>query len=437
MSRIAFVLSLLALVLAIPTAYSQNSSAGHLSVLDVHSLDTTVDPCTDFFTYSCGGWLKKNPIPPDKTSWGVGSKLADDNRVLLREILEEAAAGGPGRDPVKQKIGDYYAACMDEKAIEAAGTTPLKAQSRAGLSGMRSKRDIARRLPRMPGRDVAVRLPVGPGLQELLPGHCGSRPGRTGPSRPRLLPQDGCEIRRTSTGLRGPCPEDVRTAGRCRRPSAATEAQTVLRIETALANGIADPGGAPRSQTALPQDDAQGAGGAQPILPLEGIFLRTGQPGLQSLNVTAPEFFKTMHTVSEERRPGQLEGLPALAPGACQCALSLVGFCERRFRFLRQDPFRRAGARAALEALRELCGQRSGRSPGPGLRGTRLPARGQAARAEMVKQIEACHGAGHRQPFLDVGGNKAAGSGEAAHRGQQDRLSRQMARLQRPDHRAR
>ena len=126
MFRIAFVLSLLALVLAIPTAYSQNSSAGHLSVLDVHSLDTTVDPCTDFFTYSCGGWLKKNPIPPDKTSWGLGSKLADDNRILLREILEEAAAPGPGKDPVKQKIGDYYAACMDEKAIDAAGTDAVE-----------------------------------------------------------------------------------------------------------------------------------------------------------------------------------------------------------------------------------------------------------------------------------------------------------------------
>ena len=119
MFRSAFALILCAPLLGVPSAYSQSSSTGHLSVLDVENMDRTVDPCTDFFTYSCGGWLKKNPIPPDKTSWGLASQLSDDNRLLLREILEEAAASASGKDPVKQKIGDYYAACMDEKAIEA------------------------------------------------------------------------------------------------------------------------------------------------------------------------------------------------------------------------------------------------------------------------------------------------------------------------------
>src|SRR6266481_7568025 len=127
MLRSAFVLVILASTLAVPVAHSQSPSAAHQSVLNVDFMDTGVDPCTDFFTYTCGGWLKKNPIPPDKTSWGLSSKLADDNRVLLREILEEAATPAAQKDPVKQKIGDYYTACMDEKAIDAAGTVPLKA----------------------------------------------------------------------------------------------------------------------------------------------------------------------------------------------------------------------------------------------------------------------------------------------------------------------
>ncbi len=118
MFRTTCAIIFLASILVPLGAYSQGAGPAHPPVLDVTSLDTTVDPCTDFFEYTCGGWLKKNPIPPDKTSWGAVAKLADDNKVLLRQILEEAAAGGPGRDPVKQKIGDYYAACMDEKAVE-------------------------------------------------------------------------------------------------------------------------------------------------------------------------------------------------------------------------------------------------------------------------------------------------------------------------------
>jgi putative endopeptidase len=108
------------------TALAQNNSAKSQPVLDVQSMDTNVDPCTDFFAYSCGGWMKKNPIPPDQSSWSVYSKLEDDNKAILREILESAATPAPDRDATNQKIGDYYAACMDEKAINAAAIKPLQ-----------------------------------------------------------------------------------------------------------------------------------------------------------------------------------------------------------------------------------------------------------------------------------------------------------------------
>jgi endothelin-converting enzyme/putative endopeptidase len=136
----------LILLLTAATANAQNASTAstvHPPVLDITSIDPSVDPCTDFFAYSCGDWLKKNPIPPYKTSWSAAAKLQDENKVLLREILEEASAGGASRDPVKQKIGDYYAACMDEKTVEAAGTKPLQGGLER-ISGMHSKRDIAR-----------------------------------------------------------------------------------------------------------------------------------------------------------------------------------------------------------------------------------------------------------------------------------------------------
>src|SRR6202162_3701469 len=123
-------LLLAALSAAMPASAQHSSSE---PVLDVSAMDRTIDPCVDFYAYSCGGWIKKNPIPPDQASWGTYGKLEDDNRAQLRTILEEAGKTTGARDAVKhdvphdvtQKIGDYYASCVDEAAIEKLGAKPL------------------------------------------------------------------------------------------------------------------------------------------------------------------------------------------------------------------------------------------------------------------------------------------------------------------------
>src|SRR5690348_5610099 len=94
------------------TAFAQAAAVRHQPVLDLGSMDTSADPCADFYAYSCGGWLKNNPIPVDQTSWSVYSKLQDETRLVLRDILGSAASPSASRSPVTQKIGDYYAACM-------------------------------------------------------------------------------------------------------------------------------------------------------------------------------------------------------------------------------------------------------------------------------------------------------------------------------------
>jgi endothelin-converting enzyme/putative endopeptidase len=109
--------------------------------LDVNSMDKSVDPCVDFYHYACGGWQKKNPIPPDQTSWGVYSKLYQDNLAFLHGILEDAAKA-KGRDTVTQEIGDFYSACMDEKGVDKLGADAIKEQLRA-IDTLQSARTLA------------------------------------------------------------------------------------------------------------------------------------------------------------------------------------------------------------------------------------------------------------------------------------------------------
>ena len=94
--------------------------------LDVAAMDKSVDPCTDFYQYSCGGWMKSNPIPSDQPRWDVYSKLSDENQRFLWGVLEDAAKPAANRTSNQQKIGDYFAACMDEAQVEKNGASPMK-----------------------------------------------------------------------------------------------------------------------------------------------------------------------------------------------------------------------------------------------------------------------------------------------------------------------
>jgi putative endopeptidase len=110
--------------------------------LDVPSMNRTADPCTDFYQYACGGWIRNNPIPADQPRWDVYAKLGEENMRFLWGILEESAKPVPGRSAVNQKIGDYFGACMDEKAINEAGIKPLEPTLHQ-IAALKSVRDLA------------------------------------------------------------------------------------------------------------------------------------------------------------------------------------------------------------------------------------------------------------------------------------------------------
>lgn len=97
-----------------------------IPAFDTSSLDTTVDPCNDFYKYACGKFAANHPIPADQSGVNQFEALFNVNTQSLNGILTKAAAGGPGRAPDEQKIGDYYKACVDVPQIDQKGLAPIE-----------------------------------------------------------------------------------------------------------------------------------------------------------------------------------------------------------------------------------------------------------------------------------------------------------------------
>ncbi|MGA8300042.1 MAG: M13 family metallopeptidase [Terriglobales bacterium] len=287
----------LILLFASISSFAQHSESE--PVLDVSFMDKTVDPCVDFYTYSCGGWMKNNPIPPDQSNWNTYSKLEDENRAQLRSILEEAAKPDSARSSVTQKIGDYYASCMDESAIEKLGIQPLLPELQR-IALLKSKQDFAGYIsttqypPSLYGGGALFTFRSNQDFKDSTQVIAEVDQGGLGlPDRDYYTKTDAKseEVRKAYLAhvakmleLVGDAPAD-----------AAKEAAIVMRIETALAKGQMtrverrDP---PKLYHKMTTEEFRKLA---PAFAWNTYFSKTGAGSLSSLNVVSPDYFRLLN----------------------------------------------------------------------------------------------------------------------------------------------
>jgi putative endopeptidase len=285
------------LVLACLPLLAQSNSAPSSPGFNGSAIDKSADPCSDFYAYACGNWVKTNTIPPDQASWASFRELDERNEAILRQILEKVQANDLHRNPIDQKIGDYYDACMDESAAEAKGFDPVKPEL-ARVAGVKDKQALI---------DVIARIHlIGPnplfGFYSSPDLHDANmtiayidQGGLTLPDRDYYVKEEKRMVDMREH-LREYAAQLFTLAGQSPE-QAKTSAETVLRIETELAKASMD-----RTLRRDPKNrdhkmSREEASALAPNFYLARYFSDIGSPAFSALNVNNPDFFKQINAV--------------------------------------------------------------------------------------------------------------------------------------------
>ncbi len=272
-----------------PAAQAANATHG----FDLANLDRSASPCDDFDKFATGGWVKNNPIPADQPAWDGFSKLVDANEQELHQILDDAAkdkSAQPGSN--WQKIGDYYASCMDESQIETAGLKPLdpELQRIANIKDSAGLNAEIARLQRM-GVNALFAFGSEQDLKDSTQVIAGAGQGGLGLPDRQYYVDDDDRSKQLRTGYVQHMTNMFKLMGDS-DAAAAAEAKTVLDVETSLAKAskkredLRDPE-ANYHRMPLAQLDS-----LTPHISWASYFKEIGAPALKDTDIGQPDFFK-------------------------------------------------------------------------------------------------------------------------------------------------
>jgi len=262
---------------------------------DLDAIDKSVDPCVDFYHFACGNWLRQNPIPADQAAWGRFNELHERNQVILRNILEKQSADNSNRTPDDQKIGDYYFSCMDEAAIESKGTKPLQPVLDR-INAAKNKSELPQLMGELHNQGINALFAFSsePDAKNASMVIAGTDQGGLGlPDRDYYLKDDA-----KSVETRNKYQQHVTNMFKLLGDSpdqAASEAKTVMQVETALAKVSMD-----RVERRDPNKVYHKMTTAQlqelsPAFKWSEYLVTIKAPEFSSLDVSEPDFVKGMN----------------------------------------------------------------------------------------------------------------------------------------------
>src|SRR5260370_22265686 len=264
------------------------------------NLDKSCKPCDDFYEFAMGGWMKNNPIPPEFPSWGSFTILADRNQASMRGILEDSTKGNPPAGSNQQKIGDFYASCMDTAAIDASGIKPIAADLTA-IDKLKESSELQPMLARLQqtGSGYLFNFDSTQDLDDSTQVIAEVEQSGLGlPDRDYYTRTDD-QSKQLRSDYVAHMTKMFLLAGDSQEKADA-EAQTAMNFEITLANAsmsrvqMRDPHAVWHKMT-LPQLE-----GLAPSFPWEGYFRERNAPRFSAINVAQPDFFKETNRLVTE-----------------------------------------------------------------------------------------------------------------------------------------